>query len=156
MPSNDVQLRQFLRSLQHYIRTDTPLAESERALDNWAIIACEALYFERNDLVDLAIKLLHRAYVALPITGSALTEKRLAVVIRLYVLSSLAVRLSAWEIIRSVVQRPAKVHPADHDYVHSSWIRHGHAYAKTSAQTRRLRSVACVSSASALTHPCGT
>ena len=81
MPSNDVQLRQFLRSLQHYIRTDTPPAESERALDKWAIIACEALYFERNDLVDLAIKLLHRAYVALPITGSALTEKRLAVVI---------------------------------------------------------------------------
>jgi hypothetical protein len=135
MANNDVRLRQFLRSLKHFIHADNTLAESERALDKWTIIACQALYFERHDLVELAIKLLHEAYVALPLAGSALTEKRLAVVIRLYALGRLAVRLSAWEIVRSIVQRPAQIHPADHAYVHSSWIRHGHVEAARAGLT---------------------
>lgn len=135
MVSNDIQLRQFLRSLKHSIRGDTSLVETENALDKWTIIACQSLYFERSDLVELAIKVLYEAYVALPITASEVTEKRLAVVIRLYVLGSVAVRLSAWDIVRSIVQQPAQVHPADYNYVHSSWIRHAHVEAARAGLT---------------------
>jgi hypothetical protein len=135
MASNDLQLRQFLRSVKHSIRADTPLAESERALDKWTIIACQALYYERYDLVEMAIKLLYEAYAALPATGVELTEKRLAVVIRLYALGSLAVRLNAWKTIRSIVHRPAKAHPMDPNYLHSSWIRQGHVEAARAGLT---------------------
>lgn len=124
MARNDLQLRQFLRSLEHSLRADTPLAESERALDKWTIIACQALYHERYDLVELAIKLLYDAYAALPAAGVELTEKRLAVVIR-------------WDTIRSIVHRPAKAHPMDTNYLHSSWIRQGHVEAARAGLTGR-------------------
>ena len=103
MASNDLALRQFLRTLKHVLRADSTLEETERALDKWTIIACQALYFERRDLVDIALKLLHEAYVALPVAGTELTEKRLAVVVRLYALGSLAVRLGDWETLRPIV-----------------------------------------------------
>jgi hypothetical protein len=136
MVSNHVALRQFLRTLKHKLRADTTLGETERALDKWTIIACHALYFERRDLAEFAIKLLHEAYVALPVAGTALTEKRLAVVVRLYSLGSLAVRLGDWETLPAIVLRPAKIHPADNDYVHSSWIRHGHVEAARAGLTK--------------------
>jgi hypothetical protein len=134
--SNDLALRQFLRSLKHSLRGDTPLAESERALDKWLISASQSLYFERRDLVELATTLLHEAYAAFPAAGTALTEKRLAVIVRLYALGSLAVRLGDWEVVRSIVLRPAKVHPLDNEYVHSSWIRHGHVEAARAGLTQ--------------------
>lgn len=136
MASNDVALRQFLRTLKHDLRADTTLVETERALDKWTIVACQALYFERRALVELAIKLLHEAYVALPNTGTELTEKRLAVVVRLYALGSLAVRLGHWETLRAIVLQPTKIHPADNEYVHSSWIRHGHVEAARAGLTK--------------------
>jgi hypothetical protein len=136
MVSDDVALRQFLRKLKHSIQEDTALAETEPALDKWTIIACEALYFERHDLVELAITLLHEAYVAFPVAGPELTEKRLAIVVRLYALGSLAVRLGDWATLRSIVLRPAKVHPNDENYVHSSWIRHGHVEAARAGLTK--------------------
>jgi hypothetical protein len=136
MASNDVALRQFLRTLKHVLRADTTLAETERALDKWTIIASQALYFERRELLEIAIKLLHDAYVALPVAGTDLTEKRLAVVVRLYALGSLAVRLGDWEALRAIVLQPAKIHSADNDYVHSSWIRHGHVDAARAGLTK--------------------
>lgn len=135
MASDDIALRQFLRTIKHFIRADTTLADTGLALDKWTIIACQALYFERRDLVELAIKLLHETYVAFPVAGTELTEKRLAVVVRLYALGSLAVRLGDWETLRSIVLRPAKVHPSDENYVHSSWIRHGHVEAARAGLT---------------------
>jgi hypothetical protein len=74
--------------------------------------------------------------VALPVAGTELTEKRLAVVVRLYALGSLAVRLGDWETLRAIVLRPAKIHPADNDYIHSSWIRHGHVEAARAGLTK--------------------
>ena len=136
MANYDVALGQFLRTLKHELRADTALVETERALDKWTIIACQALYFERRDLVELALELLYEAYVALPVSGTELTEKRLAVVVRLYALGSLAVRLGDWETLRAIVLRPAKIHPADNDYVHSSWIRHGHVEAARAGLTK--------------------
>ena len=117
MASHDVAVRQFLRVLKNEVRGDSTLASTERALDKWAIVACQAIHFERRDLVDLAIKLLHEAYVALPMTGLDVTEKRLAVVIRLYAVGSLAIRMNDWETLRTIILRPAKLHPADNDYV---------------------------------------
>lgn len=134
--ASDLALRHFLRSLKHSFRGDTTLPEYERALDKWLIIAAQSLYFERSDLVELATKLLHEAYAAFPDAGTDLTEKRLAVVVRLYTLGSLAVRLGDWEVIRSIVVRPAKIHPLDNEYVHSSWIRHGHVEAARAGLTQ--------------------
>lgn len=136
MASHDVTVRQFLRVLKNEVRGDSTLDRTERALDKWAIIACQAIYFERSDLVDLAIKLLHEAYVALPQTGLEITEKQLAVVIRLYAVGSLAIRMNDWETLRAIILRPAKLHPADNDYVHSSWIRHGHVDAARAGLTQ--------------------
>lgn len=135
MASHDVAVRQFLRVLKNEVRGDSALASTERALDKWAIVACQAIHFERRDLIDLAIKLLHEAYVALPMTGLDVTEKRLAVVIRLYAVGSLAIRMNDWETLRTIILRPAKLHPADNDYVHSSWIRHGHVDAARAGLT---------------------
>lgn len=126
---DDVEIRQFLRTVKHQVRATVALADTEQALDKWTITACQALYFERSDLVELAIEQLHEAYSALPLNGVAITEKRLAVAIRLYTLGSLAVRMDAWPVVRSVVLRTARIHPADGDYVHSSWIRDAHVEA---------------------------
>lgn len=132
---DDVALRQFLRLLKNEFRGDVTLVKTERLLDKWTIIACQATYFERRELIDFAITLLHEAYVALPTAGTELTEKRLAVIVRLYALGSLAIRMGDWETLRSIVLRPAKIHPADNDYVHSSWIRHGHVEASRAGLT---------------------
>lgn len=61
--------------------------------------------------MEFAIKLLHEAYATLPVAGTALTEKRLAVVVRLYALGSFAVRLGNWEAFRAIILRPVKIHP---------------------------------------------
>jgi len=135
MANADVQLRQFLRSLAQFVRADVPRAETERALDKWAIIACQAMYFERTDLVERAITVFHEAYAALPMVGADIVEKRLAIVIRLYVVGSMAVRMGAWTVITSIVQRPAQIDPTDYEYVHSSWIRHGHVEAARASLT---------------------
>lgn len=136
MASNDLALRQFLRLIKSEFRGDATMAKTEQVLDKWTIIACQAIYFERRDLAELAIKLLHEAYTALPTSGTELTEKRLAVVVRLYVLGSVAMRVGDWETLRAIILRPAKIHPADNDYVHSSWIRHGHVEAARAGLTK--------------------
>lgn len=135
MGNTDVQLRQFLRSLTQLVRGDAPLAETERALDKWTIIACQAIHFERTNLAERAIALLHEAYAALPAAGADIVEKQLAVVVRLYIVGSMAVRMGAWPVITSIVQRPAQIHPNDYDYVHSSWIRHAHVEAARAGLT---------------------
>ncbi|WP_201359279.1 hypothetical protein [Mycobacterium paraintracellulare] len=134
--AKNTALRQFLRSIKQDLRGDSTLIETTRALDKWTIIACQALDFGNYDIFEFALKLLHEAYAALPVAGTALTEKRLAVIVRFYAVGSLAVRLAAWEALRSIVLRPAKVHPADNEYVHSSWIRHGHVEAARAGLTR--------------------
>jgi hypothetical protein len=139
--ANNVALRRFLRSLQQDVRADTTLKDTELALDKWTIIASQALEYENRALFDFSVKVLHEAYASLPITGTQITEKRLAVVIRLYAVGSMTVRLESWEALRTIVLRPAKVHPADNEYVHSSWIRHGHVEAARAGLTRDDRMV---------------
>ncbi|MFV8165305.1 hypothetical protein ACNQVK_24970 [Mycobacterium sp. 134] len=139
MADKDVALRQFLRSLQHHLRAHNTLAETEQALDKWTIVTCQALNFERHDIVESALVLLHEVYegyLADHDPGQELAKKRLAIVIRLYILGSLAVRLDDWSTMRSIVLKPAKIHQADTAYIHSSWIRHGHVEAARAGLTR--------------------
>jgi hypothetical protein len=117
---NDVRLRQFLRTLRRYVNANSSVEDSEMALDKWAIFCAQASFFERDDLVEHAIDTLYEAYREL---GSSpdLTRKRLAVVIRIYAIGSLAIRMAAWETVHSLSIRPVPLHP---NFVHSLWIRH--------------------------------
>ncbi|OBK86359.1 hypothetical protein [Mycolicibacter sinensis] len=148
MAAAELSLRQFLRTCKHALSAQGALAETEQALDKWTIIACQALNAERHDIVRFAIKVLHEAYVALPLSGVQVIEKRLAVAVRLYVVGSLAVRLAAWESLRSIVLQAAELHSAKGDYVHSSWIRHAHVEAARAGLTNDDDSGAYLISAS--------
>lgn len=134
MVNSDNALRRFLRTIKHDVGSST-LAETVQALDKWTIIACQALEFDNHDVFEFAVKCLYDAYVGLPVAGTDITQKRLAVVVRLYAVGSLAVRLEAWDALRNIVLRPAKIHPADDSYVHSSWIRQGHVEAARAGLT---------------------
>ncbi|BBY82103.1 ATP-binding protein [Mycolicibacterium pulveris] len=120
---NDVRLRQFLRTLRKYVNASSTLEDCEMALDRWAIFCAQATIFERDDLTGNAIAALFDAYRELG-AGPDLTRKRLAVVIRIYAIGSLAVRMAAWETVHSLVLRPVPSTPFDNSWVYSSWIRH--------------------------------
>ncbi|MGE2721733.1 AlbA family DNA-binding domain-containing protein [Mycolicibacterium celeriflavum] len=119
---NDVRLRQFIRSLSGNVGPGVGLEGFTAALDKWTIFCAQALHFDRGDLVDEAIEKLCDAYKKLGLDEVA-THKRFAVVTRIYVLGSLAVRLEAWETVRSLALQPVPSSAQDPDYVYSSWIR---------------------------------
>lgn len=119
---NDVRLRQFIRSLSGRMGQNNSLEEFVAAMDKWTIFCAQGLYFERPDLVDEAIEKLCEAYKNFGADEDA-NRRRFAVVIRLYVIGALAVRLGAWETIRSLALRPVPSSVYDPDYVYSSWIR---------------------------------
>ena len=101
---NDVRLRQFIRSFGQIVDTD----DYELVLNKWTIFCAQVLYFERSDLADEAISRVWDAYSRLGV-GEAATRKRLAVVIRIYVLGGLAVRLENWPTVTSLALRPVPV-----------------------------------------------
>ena len=120
---NDTRLGQFLRSLTQSAKPDLSLEDYEAVLDKWVIYCATALYFERPDLVDDAVRRMSDAYTRLGANADA-TRKRLAVVIRIYALGSLAVRLEAWETVTSLSLRPVPSETYGPQYMYSSWIRH--------------------------------
>ncbi|WNG95001.1 helix-turn-helix domain-containing protein [Mycobacterium sp. ITM-2016-00318] len=120
---NDVRLRHFIQSLVQIANPELPLEDFERMLNLWTTFCAQALYFTRADLVDEAIGRLREAYTRLGI-GVDDTRKRLAVVIRLYALGSLAVRLEAWETAAAVALQPVPSDRYSNEYIYSSWIRH--------------------------------
>lgn len=119
---NDLRLRQFLRSLSQSMGPSTSVEDFERALDLWVIFCAQALYFERGDLVSEAIGRLRDQYVKLGV-GADATRKRLATLIRLYVLGGLAIRQEAWVTVTSIALVPVPSESYS-DYMYSSWIRH--------------------------------
>jgi Putative DNA-binding domain len=131
---NDVRLRQFLRSLKRFVNVNRSLADCQAALDKWAIFSAQALNFERADLAKDAIDALYEAYTELG-TGTDLARKRLAVVIRIYAIGSLAVRLSAWETVHSLAIRPVATAPFG-DWIYASWIPHAQVEASRAGLTR--------------------
>jgi len=131
---NDVRLRQFIRSLSRSTGKAVGLLEFRAAADRWTIFCAQALHFERPDLVDEAIDKLCEAYKTLGVEEDA-TRKRLMVVERVYVLGGLAVRLSAWDTVRSLALRPVPGNVYEPDYVYSSWIRAAQVYASRAGLT---------------------
>jgi hypothetical protein len=125
---NDVRLRQFIRSISRTVSVNSTITDYESALDKWVIFSAQALLFERDDLVEAAIEKLCDVYGKLDV-GTDADRRRLAVVIRLYVLGSLAVRQEAWETVHSLALRPVPSNPYHTDYIFSSWIRHAQVYA---------------------------
>jgi Schlafen, AlbA_2 len=128
---NDVRLRQFLLTLRRYVNATSSIEDCEMALDKWAIFCAQATIFERDDLTKTAIDALYNAYRELGI-GPDLTSKRLAVVIRIYALGSLAIRMAAWEIVRSLAIRPVD----SNNYINASWIRHAQVEASRAGLTQ--------------------
>jgi Putative DNA-binding domain len=119
---NDVRLRQFIRSLTATTGPAASLDDFTVALDKWTIFCAQALYFERRDLVDEAVDKLRGVFKTFGEDQTA-TRKRFAVVIRIYVLGSLAVRLEAWEAVKSLSLQPVPSSTSYPDYIYSSWIR---------------------------------
>jgi hypothetical protein len=117
---NNVRLRQFIRPLGRSVNPGMSVEDYERALNYWVIFCAQALHFEHPDLVSEAIGKLCAAYTKLGV-GLDEAHKRLAVVIRIYMLGSLAVRLEAWETVTALALRPV---PSGTGRVYSSWIRH--------------------------------
>lgn len=119
---NDVRLRQFIKSLTATTGPAANLDDFTAALDKWTIFCAQALHFERDDLVDEAIDKLRGVFKTLGLDEIA-TRKRFAVVIRIYVLGSLAVRLEAWETVKSLSLQPVPSSTSHPDFIYSSWIR---------------------------------
>jgi hypothetical protein len=121
---NDIRLEHFVRSLSQSTKRDLSVEDYEAILDRWVVFSAQALYFKRADLVEQAIGKVCDTYTKLGV-GPEPTRKRLATVIRIYALGSLAVRLEAWEIVRSLSLRPVPSETYGAEYIYSSWIRHG-------------------------------
>jgi len=119
---NDVRLRQFINSLTATTGPATSLADFTAALDKWTVFCAQALYFERRDLVDEAIDKLRGVFKTFSEDETAI-RKRFAVVIRIYVLGSLAVRQAAWETVKSLSLQAVPSSTSYPDYMYSSWIR---------------------------------
>jgi hypothetical protein len=131
---NDVRLRQFLLALRRHVNA-TSIEDCEMALDKWAIFCAQATLFDRDDLTKSAIDALYGAYKELGI-GAELTRKRLAVVIRIYALGSLAIRMAAWETVHTLAIRPVPSNPFDSSYIYASWIRHAQVDASRAGLTK--------------------
>jgi hypothetical protein len=119
---NDVRLRQFLRTLKRFVNSNGSLEDCELAMDKWAIFSAQALNFERADLAKDATASLYDAYSQLGV-GPDMTRKRLAAVIRIYAVGSLAIRLEDWETVNALANQPVAATPFD-NWVYASWIRH--------------------------------
>ena len=87
-------MRQFLRTLRRYVNAEGTLEDCEMALNKWVVFCAQATIFERDDLTENAIDALFDVYRELGV-GPDLTRKRLAVVIRIDAVGSLAVRMAA-------------------------------------------------------------
>jgi hypothetical protein len=135
---NDVRLRQFLHTFRQYVNATSSVEECEMALDKWAIFCAQATIFERDDLAENAIETLYKAYRELGV-GDDLTRKRLAVVIRIYAIGSLAIRMAAWETVHSLAIRPVPSNPFDSNYIYASWIRHAQVDASRAGLTKDNR-----------------
>ena len=134
--NNDARLRQFLRTLSRHVNGTSTVEDCELALNKWAIFCAQATIFERDDLAENAIDALYEAYRGLR-DGPDLTRKRLAVVVRIYTVGSLAIRMAAWETVHSLAIRPVPTNPSDdNSYVYASWIRHSQVDASRAGLTR--------------------
>lgn len=119
---NDVRLRQFIRSLTATTGPAASLNDFTAAVDKWTVFCSQALYFERFDLVDEAIDKLRGVYKTFG-DDEISNRKRFAVVIRIYVIGSLAVRLGAWESVTTLSLQPVPSSTRHPGYIYSSWIR---------------------------------
>jgi len=151
---NDVRLRQFLRTLRRHVNATNTGEDCAMALDKWAIFCAQAMLFERDDLAQNAIDALFDAYRELS-SGIDVTQKRLAVVIRIYAIGSFAIRIAAWEIVHSLALRPIADAPGDSKWVYSSWIRHAQVEASRAGLTNDDRGGFLISAARELlaNHP---
>ncbi|KIQ19234.1 AlbA family DNA-binding domain-containing protein [Rhodococcus sp. MEB064] len=119
---NDVRLRQFIKSLTATTGPAASLADFTAALDKWTVFCAQVLYFDRRDLVDEAIDKLRGVFETFGEDEIAI-RKRFAIVIRIYVLGSLAVRQEAWGTVTYLSLQPVPSSTSYPDYVYSSWIR---------------------------------
>jgi Putative DNA-binding domain len=142
---NDVRLRQFLRSLKRFVNANRSLDDCEAALDKWAIFSAQALNFERADLAEDAIDALFGAYSHLG-AGGDLARKRLAAVVRIYAIGSLAIRLAEWKAVHSLAIRPMSSPPFD-NWIYASWIRHAQVEASRAGLTTDNRGGYLISAA---------
>lgn len=123
-PAGDVRLRRFLKTTARSITSNADENAFRTALDKWTMFCAQAIYGERTDLVLTAISTLQESYAELGI-DAADSRRRLDIVIRLYAVGSMAIRMSAWQVVHALALQPVPSNPFDSQYIYSSWIRHG-------------------------------
>src|SRR5690625_90795 len=132
---DDIRLRQFIGKAAALISS---AAEQDNALEKLTILTAQALYFERDVVARTVIDKLFSMYTSI---GDSDPVTLLAIITRLYVLGSLAVRLHQWGVMRDLVLRPYQSNSGT--YTYSSWIRHGQVTASRnnlfSKNKRRMR-----------------
>lgn len=100
-------------------------------LDRIAIVACQAVVYERADVYRLAVDTLDAVYRAQGLPPDAMqlggsdaetAQRLLDVLLRVMAIGSLVVREEAWGYLGTLALRPVQVGP---NYVYASWLRHG-------------------------------
>lgn len=117
----DIRLRQFLSQAETAMLNygDDFLS----ALDRLAVLILQALHFDRDAIARLGLDHLARTFAALGV-GQEDSHARLAIITRVYVIGSMAVRSSLWRFAHDLVLHRA-TSPGYPDYYYSSWIRAG-------------------------------
>ena len=117
--SGDTRIRNFLSQLSGFAADEERYIE---ALNKATIIAVQALFLGKTEIIDLTIKRLFDTYKLL---NPRNPSKQLEIIIRCYIIGAAAVRCEAWSTISNLVLRPYPPKIDDSTYVCASWIRHG-------------------------------
>ncbi|GEM_PF-1773162 len=126
-----VRVQQFLNDAGMRAAAGGPddRAERAKALDQIALVACQAVVYRNDGTFELAVEALDKAYKARLLSAAAIeklgsdrsrAEHYLDVMIRVLALGALAVRVKAWELLKPLSARPV----VESGYEWGSWLRH--------------------------------
>lgn len=129
-----IRVKQFLNSAIERVKAGTAEDRGARlhALDRIAIVACQAVVYDREDIYELAVDALEDAYRSRGMTSDAvrlrggsdveIAQHLLDVLLRAFSVGALVVRQRKWSLLPPLADRPVQVSP---NYRYASWLRHG-------------------------------
>ena len=129
-----IRVKQFLNSAIERAKAGKIEDRDARlhALDRIAIVACQAVMYDRDDIFELAVDALETAYRSRGMTSDsvrlsggsdvAIAQHLLDVLLRVFAIGALVVRERKWSLLPLLADRPVQVSP---NYGYASWLRHG-------------------------------
>ncbi|MEV5207620.1 ATP-binding protein [Micromonospora sp. NPDC053740] len=129
--TSTVRIRQFVTNAVAAIMpgVSAPDTRSEQALDKLAVIAVQAIHYDRLDVFDIVIDGLYRAYntAQAGVAGTRdIARHWLNVLLRLFAIGSFAVRQQSWRFLPCLVFKPVAILP---HHVYVTWLKHGQVFA---------------------------